>query len=439
MCLLALTIFLTLATVPNVRAQTTSITNLQAPSTAAVGRGVHITFNVTYSTGYGGAGIGIGIADADTPGGTWVTGSIYASNPNDCTQPNVNSAYCSFDLSSNTVGSVNVDFVFNPETPRTYHLKAGAFVVDSSGNQFRESISVSQLFSITVTISSQMVVTISFSPFQGGGSVDVAQQNLGFEIDGVNYTTTLRESQLVSVSPGQHTVEVPMLYPLKEDVQAVFIGWEEELGSQLVHKFVSNTIEIDVPGGLSGALLALTADYNIQYFLNLTSPFGSVSGEGWYNASSTAHISVEPDQFRSEGILGLLGAKTNFVNWQGDITVMPASGEIVMNSPHVLQALWQTDLSSVYLSAGALGVFLLVLSIAGAYRVKKKQVILDFSWLRDYMEKHGPVAIQDIRCPYCGGSVHLPDRGTSTMCTYCGRTLLVKQIFDLVKDAIDRA
>ena len=435
-CLLVLTIVMTLATVPSARAQTTSITNLQAPSSAIAGSGeVHITFTVSYSPGSEGAAIGIGIADADTSQGTWVFGRIYSSTPNNCTEGTEGYAYCYYTLSSNVPGSVSLDFVFQPTEARTYHLEAAAFVFDSGGNEITDSIST-QSFSITVTDSGIIFQMYFTSELPSG---DIGQ--VDFVIDGVNYTTVCSISgcvlsNIVPASPGQHTVEVSMIYPLKEDVRAVFMGWEAD---HITGVMYPNQTTLEVSVQTEGTVF-LNAEYKIQYFLNLTSPYGSVSGEGWYDAGSTANISVNPDQLSAGGILGLLGVKNVFANWQGaGTTVMPAAGEIIMNSSHVLQAVWQTDYSALYLSAGVLGVFLLVLSIAGAYTYKKRQVILDFSWLRDYMEKHGAVVIQDIRCPYCGGEVHLPDKGTYTNCIHCGHTVYVKQIFDLVKDAIDKA
>jgi len=79
------------------------------------------------------------------------------------------------------------------------------------------------------------------------------------------------------------------------------------------------------------------------------------------------------------------------------------------------------DFSALYLSAGALAAFLLILSIAGAYMYKRRQVILDFSWLRDYLQNHGAVVVQDIRCPYCGGYVAIPEKGLQIALTVAER------------------
>ncbi len=66
--LFVLAIALFTITVPVVRAQTTSITNLQAASRVLVAHETHITFRVSYSTGTTGVALGTGIADADTAG-----------------------------------------------------------------------------------------------------------------------------------------------------------------------------------------------------------------------------------------------------------------------------------------------------------------------------------------------------------------------------------
>ncbi len=161
MLVLVLAVAISTIPFPKVKAQSTSITNLQAPSAAIVGRDVHIKFTVSYSPSSDSAGIGIGIADADTHE-NWVAGNIYISTPNGCAQGEgayANIAYCYFALSTTPAGSVNVDFVFSPQTPRTYHLEAAAFLDDSSGNQFAASIS-RQPFSITVSrLEGQQVTT----------------------------------------------------------------------------------------------------------------------------------------------------------------------------------------------------------------------------------------------------------------------------------------
>ncbi|MGA3191254.1 MAG: hypothetical protein ABSD73_01925 [Candidatus Bathyarchaeia archaeon] len=69
---------------------------------------------------------------------------------------------------------------------------------------------------------------------------------------------------------------------------------------------------------------------------------------------------------------------------------------------------------------------------------KKKervQVVLDFSSLKDYMEKGGLV-LQKTKCPECGAPMTLPKSGNQTNCEHCGSTVYAQDIFEKVKSLI---
>jgi ribosomal protein S27AE len=69
---------------------------------------------------------------------------------------------------------------------------------------------------------------------------------------------------------------------------------------------------------------------------------------------------------------------------------------------------------------------------------KKKervQIVLDFSSLKDYMEKGGLV-LQKTKCPECGAPMALPTTGTQTRCEHCGSTVYAQDIFEKVKSLI---
>jgi ribosomal protein S27AE len=69
---------------------------------------------------------------------------------------------------------------------------------------------------------------------------------------------------------------------------------------------------------------------------------------------------------------------------------------------------------------------------------KKKervQVVLDFSALKEYMEKGGLV-LQKTKCPECGAPMALPTAGNQTKCEHCGSTIYAQDIFEKVKSLI---
>jgi len=71
-----------------------------------------------------------------------------------------------------------------------------------------------------------------------------------------------------------------------------------------------------------------------------------------------------------------------------------------------------------------------------AERKKERvQVVLDFSSLKDYMEKGGLV-LQKTKCPECGAPMSLPSTGNQTKCEHCGSTVYAQDIFEKVKSLI---
>jgi DNA-directed RNA polymerase subunit RPC12/RpoP len=68
-------------------------------------------------------------------------------------------------------------------------------------------------------------------------------------------------------------------------------------------------------------------------------------------------------------------------------------------------------------------------------RLDKVQVMLDFSFLKKYMEDGG-LAMQALKCPECGASVKFPDAGSQTVCSHCGANIHANDIFKKIKDLI---
>ena len=63
------------------------------------------------------------------------------------------------------------------------------------------------------------------------------------------------------------------------------------------------------------------------------------------------------------------------------------------------------------------------------------QIVTDFSWLRDYMEKGG-IMIKTYKCPGCGGAIDIPSNGKAGKCGFCGTTFYAEDVFKKVKDLI---
>ncbi len=68
-------------------------------------------------------------------------------------------------------------------------------------------------------------------------------------------------------------------------------------------------------------------------------------------------------------------------------------------------------------------------------RKDRVQVVLDFSSLKEYMEKGGLV-LQKTKCPECGAPMALPATGNQTKCEHCGSIVYAQDIFEKVKSLI---
>jgi hypothetical protein len=86
----------------------------------------------------------------------------------------------------------------------------------------------------------------------------------------------------------------------------------------------------------------VVAHYGTQYLLTASSDYGIVEGGGWYDAGSTATLSVTTEVDTS------FGAKQVFQKWTGDMESSSSTTAITMNSPHTLRAVWTTDSTILY-------------------------------------------------------------------------------------------
>jgi len=113
--------------------------------------------------------------------------------------------------------------------------------------------------------------------------------------------------------------------------------------------------------------------YSDQYYLDVSSPYGMVSGSSWYDAGSMATFSVAPTEVSIPGFMGLLGAKIVFDGWSGDSKATTGIATIGMHSPKKVNAVWRTDYSQAYAILGA--IIAAVVALAAALLMKRRKAI----------------------------------------------------------------
>lgn len=194
--LIVLAITFSAIAVPNVIAQTTSITNLQAPSTATVGKDVTVVVAATYNLGSNGYAVSVGIFDRDA---WWAPGTAQSSQNTCHIYPN--EALCSY-IPKSASGSDVVTFDLQFSSVKTYRLRAAVELYYSNA-QLISSASIFQDFTITVQPgpSSTQEGNVIYGSSVGLPS-DATIQSVAFTLQGDNLVTTFQVKGAISTAYG---------------------------------------------------------------------------------------------------------------------------------------------------------------------------------------------------------------------------------------------
>jgi hypothetical protein len=302
---------------PNVQAQTTTITNLRHPVHAVAGSldPIIVTATVSYHGANPNYTLNVGILDMDR--NDTLAPGIAISGPDHCVNQPVLLAYCVMKLAAASgseslefrIGGILTDFV---HVPGTWNLNITAALFDLNRNLFQGSIS-SIPFGITLT---PITLTI-----QVPSTVNVTVDNVTMPAGAIT----------IPVIAGQHKISLPEIAPVNEMTRIRFDHWADGVNES------SRTISIVTD-------TSYQALYTTQYRLAIAGDQGMATGAGWYDQGSTASFTV-PAVASATGILGTLGAKLNFQGWyeNGTLITTETSGSIAMDQPHTITAVWQVD------------------------------------------------------------------------------------------------
>jgi PKD repeat protein len=128
----------------------------------------------------------------------------------------------------------------------------------------------------------------------------------------------------------QVTLSAPDTVPVSTGARYKFLYWNVD-GTQLNGNPI--TVVMD-------ANHTATAHYRLEYYLTVTSPFGTVGGEGWYPSGSTAYATLDTCLIDHGN-----GTRRVFTNWSGDASGnnYAQSNPITMNGPKTAIANWKTQ------------------------------------------------------------------------------------------------
>jgi hypothetical protein len=122
----------------------------------------------------------------------------------------------------------------------------------------------------------------------------------------------------------------------------------------------------------------LTFTYKIQFYLSVSSPFGTSQGAGWYDEGSRARFSLNLAAFPMPGLAGLLGARYVFDKWTGDASTNEVQSSVIIDRPRSVSATWKEDYSTPYLLATVITISVLVALAVYRYWSRKQKKTMGF-------------------------------------------------------------
>ena len=210
----------------------------------------------------------------------------------------------------------------------------------------------------------------------------------GLYVDGVKVGTIL----------GEETKELTLKI---ETVHTVSV--DEYVQGEVGVRFYCASNSISVSGESFQVFL-----YETEYYLRVSSEYGTPRGEGWHKAGSIANFSV------STSVSGHWGIRYPFKQWMGDFTGDLVLGMILMDGPKEVKALWVADYSQSYsFVAIMIGTAALVV---GAVLVARRRRLAEPTTAR-------APAPPTLDCPTCGRQTLYVERVKRHYCTQCKKYL----------------
>lgn len=150
---------------------------------------------------------------------------------------------------------------------------------------------------------------------------NVEPQSLnGIDVLFVDDNAYSESSELIWAPGSIHNLNVIPLYDTGRGTRYVFTSWGD--GNTSASRLVSNGGEYRV-------------DYRTEHRLTIESAYGESEGDGWYDESSTASISVVSVEEPT--------IRHIFTGWSGDYTGNETTASVVMYSPKTITANWRNE------------------------------------------------------------------------------------------------
>jgi uncharacterized repeat protein (TIGR02543 family) len=145
-------------------------------------------------------------------------------------------------------------------------------------------------------------------------------------------------SEWVNNGTSAYATVTPLTVAGSAGTQYVFTGWS---GNASGTTSPSNPITMNSP-------MTAIANWQTQYYFNVSSAHGTVGNGGWYNSGASVNATVTPLT-----VAGSAGTQYVFTAWSGNAsgTTSP-SNNITMNGPATATANWQTQYNLTIAQSG---------------------------------------------------------------------------------------
>jgi hypothetical protein len=154
--------------------------------------------------------------------------------------------------------------------------------------------------------------------------------HLSVTLDNRTLETGANGTLQVGLPWGVHQVSVPQVIAEGNGMREFLVGWSDNVSSAAREINIGNDQTIGI-------------DYRRQYYLNVTSPYATTGGSGWYFSGETANATVQPTVLFHEGLLGVLGVRRVFDRWAGNCSSIQPECVLTMTGPMQATATWKDD------------------------------------------------------------------------------------------------
>ena len=195
-----------------------------------------------------------------------------------------------------------------------------------SGSNMLASIVMNGPVNETASWVHQYEIAVAFSGVDSDFSGNV------ITIDGTSYASSVSFWYNASSS---HSFAFPSELEVNSDKRYVWIS-SSGLSTQK-----SGSIMVSEPG-------ALKANYAAQFFVNVDSPFGDVSGSGWYDSGETAYAALDQSLVNTSS-----GVRQVFIGWSEDASgISSVSDLITVDGPKSAVASWKKQFLITFAQTG---------------------------------------------------------------------------------------